>query len=233
LNQSASGKRVLVTGGAIGDIPVILEAKSMGYEVFTSGNRENDPGHKFSDYYIKADYSNVFLLSEIMSTNSITYLIPSCHDIAYVTASKVAEKFKLIGFDDHELSERIHRKDELAIAIQEAGLRCIESELINDCDDALEIFQRFDQRVVVKPTDMTGGRGVSFVFDLNHLSNAIQNARNESIAKSVLIQKYISGTEHGFTAILKEKKVIFSLIDDEYRFLNRYRVAGTIFQEIF
>jgi hypothetical protein len=201
----------------------------MGYEVFTSGNRPEDPGHKFSNQYVKADYTNVYELSEIVKKFSIKHIIPSCHDTAYIAAAEVAKKFNIDGFDLPEIAEMIHRKDRLALAIQASGLPYIESRIIHNYPSAIEAFKDFNQRVVVKPTDMTGGRGVSFVFELSELSFAIEKARGHSISKSVLIQRFLNGSEHGFTAIIKGGNVVFSFFDDEYRFMNRFRVAGTIF----
>jgi hypothetical protein len=113
--QSSSGLRVLVTGGAIGDIPTIQQAQNMGYLVFTSGNRASDPGHKLSNNYVEANYTDVNALSKVVHEFGISYLIPSCHDTAYVAAAKVAKMCGLPGFDDPEIAIMIHHKDKLAV----------------------------------------------------------------------------------------------------------------------
>jgi biotin carboxylase len=226
--QSSSGLRVLVTGGAIGDLPAIQQAKNMGYQVFTSGNRPSDPGHKLSNNYVEADYTNVAELSRVVRKFDIKNLIPSCHDTAYVAAAKVAKICGLPGFDDPEIAIMIHHKDRLALGIQKSGLPGIETELARDYKSATEIFKVFGERVVIKPTDMTGGRGVSFVFELPELAQAFNTAKKESLSSAVLIQRYLAGSEHGLSTIIRNQRVIFSFFDDEYRFLNRYRVAGTV-----
>ena len=75
---------------------------------------------------------------------------------------------------------------------------------------------------------MTGGRGVTFVNDIKNLKCAIELAMESSFSKRVLVQEFVDGSEHGFTSLIKDQKVIFSFFDDEYRYLNRYRVAGTL-----
>ena len=50
--------KVLVTGGAPGDLPIILAAKNLGLTVYSSGNRPNDVSHFYSDQYFNADYTN-------------------------------------------------------------------------------------------------------------------------------------------------------------------------------
>jgi biotin carboxylase len=226
--QSSSDLRVLITGGAIGDLPAIEQAQKMGYQVFTSGNRASDPGHKLSDNYVAANYTNEDELSRVVRQFGINYLIPSCHDTAYVAAAKVAKICGLPGFDDPEIATMIHHKDKLGSGIQKSGLPGIETKLARDYKSAVEIFKFFGESVVVKPTDMTGGRGVSFVFESTDLAQAFDTAKKESLSSAVLIQRYTAGSEHGLSTIIKNQRVIFSFFDDEYRFLNRYRVAGTV-----
>ncbi len=222
-------KRLLVTGGAIGDIPVIKVASEMGFQVFTSGNRSNDPGHHFAHTYVDVDYTNEDELSRIVHDFNIDFIIPSCHDIAYISAARVAKIFDLPGFDAPHLAMQIHSKDKLAKAITDSGLDGIETRIFTNLKDAQDFFIHQKRKIAVKPTDMTGGRGVSFVSDFNCLPEAIERAKTESINGTVLLQEVIQGSEHGFTAMIVNNRVVFSFFDDEYRFLNRYRVAGTAF----
>ncbi len=219
--------RALVTGGAIGDIPTIQGAKDLGLKIYTSGNRPNDPGHKIVDNYIKADYTNIEDLGKLVNDLKIDYIFPSCHDTAYITAAKVAKICGLPGFDDPKIADMIHQKDQLAIGISEAGLSGIETRIVEDYESATKFFYSSGGALVVKPSDMTGGRGVTFVNDIKNLRSAIEIATESSFSKRVLVQEFVDGSEHGFTSLIKDQKVIFSFFDDEYRFINRYRVAGT------
>ena len=220
--------RLLVTGGAIGDIPTIQIAQEMGLEIFTSGNRPQDPGHRIVDQYIGADYTDVTGIAKLVRDQKIDFIIPSCHDTAYITAAAVAKIYSLPGFDDPKISVMIHRKDELALGITNAGLPGIETRIIRDYQSAIEFFNSCGGALVIKPSDMTGGRGVSFVNNEKDLRSALKFAKDSSFSKKVLAQEYIEGSEHGFTSIIRNQKVIFSFFDDEYRYMNRYRVAGTL-----
>lgn len=220
--------RILVTGGAIGDIPSIRMAQEMGLEIFTSGNRPQDPGHKIVNQYVGIDYTDVSGITKLVRDLNIDFIIPSCHDTAYIAAASVAKQCDLPGFDGPEVAGMIHHKDKLAIGILDAGLPRIETTVITDCQSAVKFFHSHGGALVIKPSDMTGGRGVSFVNNEKEIRDAIALARNSSFSKKVLAQEYIEGSEHGFTAIIRNQKVIFSFFDDEYRYLNRYRVAGTI-----
>lgn len=220
--------RLLVTGGAIGDIPTIQTGSKMGFDIYTSGNRPQDHGHKLANQYAGADYTDAAAIAQLVQELKIDFIIPSSHDTAYIAAARAAKICGLPGYDDPRIAEMIHQKDKLALGISKAGLVGIETKIVNDYQSALEFFGSKQGTLVIKPSDMTGGRGVSIVKDEKFLKSAINLAKDSSLSRKVLAQEYVAGSEHGFTAIIREQKVIFSFFDDEYRYLNKYRVAGTL-----
>lgn len=216
-----------MTGGAIGDIPTIHMVKELGLEVYTSGNRPHDPGHEIANNYIKADYTSSTELVKLVHNLKINFIVPSAHDTAYVAAANVAKICKLPGFDKPKIARMIHQKDKLALGILKAGLPGIKTQVIKDYASTLNLFHQCGRKLVIKPADMTGGRGVSFVDNVKDLKSAIELAEESSLSRKVLAQEYLEGSEHGFTAIIKNQEVVFAFFDDEYRYLNRFRVAGT------
>ena len=54
-----SKNRLLIAGGGYADIPLIKAAKKLGFYVITSGNREDDLGHQFSDETRLAEVINL------------------------------------------------------------------------------------------------------------------------------------------------------------------------------
>lgn len=217
-----------MTGGAIGDIPTIQTGSKMGFEIYTSGNRPQDLGHKFANQYLEADYTDTAAITRLVHEFKIDFIIPSSHDTAYIAAAGAAKSCGLPGYDDPQIAEMIHQKDKLAFGISRAGLPGIETRIINDYQSALQFFRSRQGTLVIKPSDMTGGRGVSIVNEEKFLNGAIELAIESSLSRKVLAQEYVTGSEHGFTSIIKDQNVIFSFFDDEYRYLNKYRVAGTI-----
>lgn len=51
-------KKILILNGSHSEIPLICEARGLGYYVITSGNNPHLPGHKYADEYRFGDYSN-------------------------------------------------------------------------------------------------------------------------------------------------------------------------------
>ena len=75
-----SKKTILILNGSHSEIPLILCAKRMGLRVITTGNIPKQIGHKYSDKYIKADFSKKELILEIAKKNNIDFICPA-HDL--------------------------------------------------------------------------------------------------------------------------------------------------------
>ena len=58
-------KKILILNGSHSEIPLINSAKRMGLKVITTGNEPRQIGHKFSDLYIRADFSKKNLILQI------------------------------------------------------------------------------------------------------------------------------------------------------------------------
>jgi biotin carboxylase len=81
--------------------------------------------------------------------------------------------------------------------------------------------------LIVKPVDLTGGKGMSICRDANELQLAVSVALSKSRQEYVVVEEYLRGTNHGLSLIIKERKVVWSFADDEQYFMNPFLVAGT------
>ncbi len=218
---------VLVTGGAIGDIPTISELKKMGYRVITSGNRPNDFGHRLSHEYIEGDYTNVDQMLNISIKNSVVGIVSSCHDLAYIVAAEVASKMDLPGYDRPSVARTIHTKSLLRKSLHQCDIR---TPKYFSCRSTYELqmnIASLTYPVIVKPTDLTGGNGISVANNELELLKAYEYAFTLSISKEVVVEEYLKGTYHGCTAIIENKKVVFIFFDNEHFHYDRYRVSAT------
>lgn len=94
-------KRVLILNGSFCEQPLIETAKQMGYYVISTGNMPELIGHKYSDEYINADYSDKETVLNIVRENKIDGIISCANDFGVLTAAYVAEKMGWKGHDTH------------------------------------------------------------------------------------------------------------------------------------
>lgn len=221
-------KKLLILGGSHAEIPIIKVAKELNYFVITTGNKENDIGHKYADEYIKADFSNHEEILNLVKEHKIDVICPCANDFAALTCSYISEKLGLGNFDSYETSKIIHHKDKYRIFAKEHNISSPKAESFSNIEIALQSVNQFKLPIIIKPVDLSGGKGVSKIDESNisDIKIFINKAFTASKTQRIVIEEFIEGTNHGLSTILKEGKVIFSFCDNEHYYINKYLVSG-------
>lgn len=217
---------ILIAGGSHADIPIIFAAKKAGYKVITSGNNAKDLGHIHSDLYVPADYSDPDAILKIAKDHDIEAIVASANDFSAISCSYVAQQLKLPGHDPVETTKTLHHKDRFRALAQQLKLNIpnairitkSEAERIKDLPLVLP--------VIVKPVDLSGGKGMTKVNTLDQLRGALQKAFSATQKEYIVIEEYIQGSNHGYSTFLLDGKIVFAFMDDEHYFLNHYLVSG-------
>lgn len=211
-------KKILINGSGYTEIPLILEAKRMGFFVVTTGYYDNPLGSRFADKYIEADYSNKELILDIVKKEKISYLVPGCNDSSFLTISYISEKLNIGFFDSYEISKILHHKD----LFKEFAL-----------EHNISVPKRFEKSsnnitfpVIVKPVDMSGGKGTNIVYSEKDLKKAIDIALLTSKIKHIIIEEFIDGSHYSAFLLIKNKKIIFDFFAYEYFYINKFLVIG-------
>ncbi|NOQ17301.1 MAG: ATP-grasp domain-containing protein [Methyloprofundus sp.] len=219
-------KKLLIAGGGHADIPQIEAAKQLGYYVITTGNKPDELGHQFSDEYIKEDFSDPDAMLALSIKLDIDAICACCNDFSAISASYVAEKMGLPGHDSYKTTKLLHHKD----SYREFALKNdIASPFAKDFDNinsALENIKTFTFPVIVKPVDLTGGKGITKVNDLATAAEAITKAFSISREKKIVVEEFIVGSHHGFSTFLRNGKIVFFFTDNEHYYKNPYMVSG-------
>lgn len=219
-------KRLLIAGGGYADVPLILAAKRLGYRVFTSGDRRGDYGHQFSDNYEPADFSKPEAILEIAKKLRVDAVCSCCNDFSAISTAYTAEKLGLPGHDSLEVALTIHHKDRYRKFAAENGVASPKALGFTDIKAAIQSLSFIRFPIIVKPVDLTGGKGISTLYSMNGASLAIEKAFVASRSKRVVVEEFIEGSRHGYSTILVDGRVVFSFADNEHYYLNQYLVSG-------
>lgn len=222
-------KRLLILNGSLSELTLIDKAKELGYYVITSGNNPKLIGHSHADEYIEADYSNKEAILKIVKEHNIDRIVSCANDFGVITAAYVAEQMGWPGHDTYENANILHQKDLFKEFIQRLGLRAPYSVPFDSKEDAIEYIKTAEYPIIVKATDLTGGKGILKAENIEEAEFAIENAFNRSRAKHIVIEPYIVGDQQTIHTFIKDKKVVSSVSNDCFSPINPYLIQAELF----
>lgn len=217
-------KKALLLCASHNDLGLIRALKKLGYYIIVTGNIPGQIGQKYADKYIKADYSDKELILEIAKREKIDAICQCCNDFGVYTAAYVAEKLNLPGYDSYETTLLLHNKDKFKKFANDNGLISPKSYMFGDKKSACDYIEKVDYPIIVKPSDASAGNGIQKADNKEEAFKAIEYAFSVSRIKKIVIERFINGTQHGFCTFLVDKKVVTYATNNEYSFINPYRV---------
>lgn len=217
---------MLIMGGGYADIPMIQAARALGFHVITSGNRAEDLGHQHADECRLADFSDPQAMLALARELAVDAVCACCNDFSALSAAYVAEKLGLPGHDPHAVAELLHHKDRYRQFAREHGIASPLARGFDSPDAAKAVLADFRFPVIVKPVDLTGGKGVSRAATVAEAGDSIDHAYRMSRAKRIVVEEFIEGTRHGISTFIRDGRVVFSFDDDEYYYKNPYLVSA-------
>ncbi len=226
MNIKKNKPRLLIAGGAHSDIPLIKAAQRLGFHVITSGNRINDLGHEYSDEICLADFSDAEAMLAISRELDIDAICASCNDFSALTASYVAEHLGLPGHDSIEIASIIHHKDKYREFARKLGIPSPRAFGCGNISAVRDALQELRFPIIIKPVDLTGGKGISRVDNYTEALRAAESAFLISKAKRIVVEEFVEGNRHGYSAILIDGRVRFYFTDNEQYHLSPYLVSA-------
>ena len=219
-------KKILITNGSHAEIPLIVEGKKLGWHVTTTGNNKSGVGHQYADENIFGDYSDCEFIYDLAKSLKVDAIISGCHDFAYISTAYACEKLNLHGHDSYENACIIHNKKNFRDVMKKLDLPIPKFLVCNSLEELPTACEKIKFPLIVKPTDLTSGQGVSVCKNLSELETAFKTAQKVSRKTSILLEEFIDGTNHGANFFIKNQKVMRSFFDDEQYYKNKYLVSG-------
>lgn len=219
-------KKILVLNGTISEVPIIKKAQEMGFYVITTGNMPELPGHQFSDEYICADYSDGKAILELVKEHEVEGIVSCANDFGAITAAYVSEAMGWKGHDSYENTVLMHNKDLFRQYFIKMGFPVPVSEIFTDLNAAENYCKTCQYPVIIKPNDLTGGKGVQKVYDYENAVTALNLAFSMSRKKVILVEEYLEGIQQSIVVFLVNRKIAVTSSSNVYCMLNPYLVQA-------
>lgn len=237
-------KRLLLLGGSHAEIPLIQAAQELGYFVITTGNAREGLGHPYADKNVFADFSDKDAMLELARAENVSAVCSGCNDFALLSTVYVCEKLGLPGHDSFGTSLQIHHKDKYRALAERLRIPTPRARVVRSVEEFKSVIgiapnsgcaaASFEQKnfcplqfpLIVKPVDLTGGKGIHRVNNVDEALAAYADAVSRTREDHVVVEEFVIGTNHGFSCFLKDGKVAFYFADNEQYYLNKYMVSG-------
>ena len=206
------------------DLGLIRALKKLGYYIIATGTKIDPLGHNWVDEWIAADYSDKEKILSIAKERNIDVICQCCNDFGIYTASYVAEKLGLPGYDPYETILTLHNKDKFKAFAKANGIITPEALYFTSEEAALKNIPKMKLPIIIKPVDASAGNGIRKVEKAEAIEDAVRYAFNNSRDSRIVAEPYIAGKQYGFCTFLLNKKVVAIASNNEYSFENPYRV---------
>nr|VFK39510.1 MAG: ATP-grasp domain-containing protein [Candidatus Kentron sp. SD]VFK44550.1 MAG: ATP-grasp domain-containing protein [Candidatus Kentron sp. SD] len=222
---AARVKKLLILNGSHSDIPLIQAGKKLGYHVITTGNIPELLGHRYADEYHPADFSDCDAILDLAKRLRIDAICACANDFGAITAAYVAEAMGLPGRDPYEVALTIHHKDRFKRFSSDNALTTPMARVYATPDSAFAEGDRFSFPLMVKPIDLTGGKGITKVASPEDLSVAIRKAFSASRVRRIVIEEFVEGSLHSFSSFIVDGRIVFYFCDNEFSYINPFLVS--------
>ncbi|SHM55038.1 Biotin carboxylase [Fibrobacter sp. UWR3] len=219
-------KKLLLLGGSHAEIPLIKAAQDLGWYVITTGNNRDGLGHSFADKTVFADFSDKNAMLELARNEAVQAVCSGCNDFALLSTVYVCEKMGLQGHDSYATSLEIHHKDRYRALATRLNIPTPQAKVVRNDLEFEDAIAMLKFPIIVKPVDLTGGKGIHRAENADEAREAYRDAVGRTREDHVVVEEFIQGTNHGFSAMLVNGKVAFAFADNEQYFLNKYMVSG-------
>ena len=212
-------KKIIILGGSHRDIPLIKASQELGYFVITLGDREYYLGHNYSDKAYKIDFNDLNAVRKVIEAENADYLLPGSGEVSYLNCVKLSHEFNKGNFDTLEVANIIHNKWKFKDFCFANNISTPEGVYYNSKTD----IEKLSYPLVVKPTDLSGGRGVNIVKNSKELQLSLTQAQN--LSDEIFLEEYIEGELIAYSVFLQNQHISYAFSGADQSHLNPFLVT--------
>ena len=183
--------RLLVLGASAAQSPVIEAALAEGHEVFTADNVPSNPGHRLAHRSFPINAADAGECAELARGLRVDGVVGYASEVCARTAARVAHRLGLPGPPlagvENLSNKAAFRRLQSSTAARTP--HWIELGPDSGFPPARDFARRFLDRVVVKPVDSSGGRGIAILP--GDLIAALESALAASATRRVIIEEFV------------------------------------------
>ena len=211
-------KTILILGAGEGQLPLIKRANDAGWRTIVASPQGDYPGFAVADECRFIDVTDKEGVLDLARKDGVSAVATDQTDVSVSTVQFVAEEMDLPHIDCVEI-ENFCDKSLMREVCSKQGIATIPYCITNELDEVESFYNSLsDNAAIIKPVDSQGSRGVRKVHDLGDVKKAFSEAMSFSRSGRIIIESFIEGKEVEVDSVVKDGKVICTLIGDVCNF---------------
>ena len=194
-------KAILMLGGSAQQVPAIESAKDMGYRTVLIDYLPDNPGQHVADVWYQESTTDIEAVYRIAIKEKVSGIIAYASDPAALPAAIVAERLGL-PTNPAKAVEILGVKHRFREFLKTNGFPCPKTFTFSPDSEIADIIyglRNLNFPIVIKPTDSSGSKGVSFLSNEDGIEQAISHADMYSRNKILIAEEFI---ERGFPDVI-------------------------------
>lgn len=222
-------KNVLVLPGTLWQLPLVEKLKESGHRVLVVDPSPNAPCAKIADDHLQSDIFDIKRVIEYGQKNEVNAVLSDECDIAMNLVAELGHIFNAPTLDK-ESAALYTDKFLMREFCKTNGLKYPEYQLCKTAHEAIEFLNQLNAPIIIKPLDSNASHGVFKCKTkediLNHFNESLSFSR---IEKSVLAERYITGTEFTIDGVKTPKGHYTMCISEKKHFKHNANIANELF----
>ncbi len=187
-------KKILMLGGSAQQVPAIEAAKEMGYYTVLIDYLPDNSGQYVADKWYQESTTDVEAVYRIAKGEGVSGILPYASDPAALPAAIVCER---LGLPTNPVKsvEILGVKHKFRDFLSQNGFACPRKVTFRPDELSKEVENEISNLsfpIVVKPTDSSGSKGVSFLKDMTGLREAVDYATRYSRNNIIIAEEFIN-----------------------------------------
>lgn len=207
---------ILFIGAGPFQMPVIEEARARGCRISVIDGSAQAPGIALAGNSAVIDIRNVEACLALGHALQPDAVLAVATEAGLPAAAAIADALRLPGVS-LDAARKATNKQVMRDAFETAGLASARYRLCRRLDEAGEAYRELGPRVVVKPVNGAGSRGVSLVTGLDTMVDAFEAAKAAAASGEVLVETFMEGPEIAVEGVMAAGRFIPLLVSDKTR----------------
>lgn len=187
---------LLMLGASIDQLPAYRVARRRGYRLVAVDMRPDAPGAALADRFLPVSTRDTDAIAAALGPERLAGIVSTASDASLASHRDLARRLGLAYQPPERAVRASMDKTFFRQVVAGCGLPAYGWVAGIDPVALAADAARLPFPVVVKPSDASGGKGISLVTAPDQLPAAVRTARRESRSGLLLVEEYVAGTHY-------------------------------------